>query len=323
MRRSKQMAAKYAVLVIVLFAVAISWWPPIVKVADGYIDEGLKRSLISFASARVLNGVISVLQGTALDIQPLGFGVTLAVGEILDPVNDLVESFSTIMLTASVAFGIQKLLLAIGANWTVSAALTMIASVWAILFLVNRSPQWLFRLVGVLLFIRFVMPVATIGSAKLFEGFSADAYAASQAGLDRTTNELKVLVPAVESAGTSSDQRETSNVAPSRVEVSPSRESSLISRTRAAWQGVNDAAVTIVESAKDPFGAMRQKADSLKRKYEDIKKSAESAVERMITLIVIFLMQTVIVPIVLLLCLYKLTKDVFTVQPVFKGARQE
>ena len=77
-------------VVLVLVVVALSWLRPLSDAADAYVDEGLKRSLISFASARALNGVISVLQGTQVAVSPLGFGVSLTVGEALDPINDLI-----------------------------------------------------------------------------------------------------------------------------------------------------------------------------------------------------------------------------------------
>jgi hypothetical protein len=322
MSESAGKATKYATLLAVFLAVAFSWYQPIAEAADAYVDEGLKRSLISFASARALNGVISVLQGTELAVQPFGFGVSLTVGEILDPVNDLVETFSSVMLTASVAFGIQKLLLAIGSNWVVSALLSLIASAWAVLFWMNRSPQWLFRLLGVLLFIRFVMPVATIGSAKLFEAFSASQYAASQGELDKTTNNLKVFAPTVDASATAADRSAEPATAPTTAEETAVPEPTLGSKLLGAFQGAKDAVVrgtsAVVAAAKDPLGTMRRKSEDMKRQYEEIKRSAEAAVERMITLIVIFLMQTVIVPTALLFGLYWLCRDLFRMQPGFR-----
>ena len=85
-----------------------AWLAPLDAPAMQQVDAGLKRALVSFATARLLNGVISVAQGTEASVQPFGVGVTFAPGQILDPVNDLVEQFSHLMLAASVAFGVQK-----------------------------------------------------------------------------------------------------------------------------------------------------------------------------------------------------------------------
>ena len=75
----------------------------------------------AFAMARGLNGVISVAQGTSVAIQPAGVGVMLAPGELLDPVNDLVEQFSTVMLFASASLGLQRLLIGMS-GWQRRAA---------------------------------------------------------------------------------------------------------------------------------------------------------------------------------------------------------
>lgn len=45
-------------------------------------------------------------QGTEVAVEPAGVGVIFTPGQILDPVNDLLEQFSNLMLAASVAFGI-------------------------------------------------------------------------------------------------------------------------------------------------------------------------------------------------------------------------
>ena len=71
-----------------------------------------------------MNALISVAQGTEISAQPLGVGGTLAPGQLLDPLNDLVEQFSALMLAASIAFGIQKVLITIGAYWLISLVLT-------------------------------------------------------------------------------------------------------------------------------------------------------------------------------------------------------
>ena len=91
-----------------------SWRAPLDLPAMQRVDSELKRALVSFATARALNAVISVVQGTEVSGQPLGFGVILTTGQVLNPVNDLVERFSHVMLTASVAFGVQKVLISIG-----------------------------------------------------------------------------------------------------------------------------------------------------------------------------------------------------------------
>ena len=66
--------------------------------------------VVAFGLARTLNGAISVAQGTEIALQPAGVGVTLTAGEVLDPLNDLVERFSLLALTATISLQGQILL---------------------------------------------------------------------------------------------------------------------------------------------------------------------------------------------------------------------
>jgi hypothetical protein len=153
---------RMALATILAIMVAGSWSAPLDAAAELQVDAGLKRALLTFASARALNAIISVVQGTEVAIEPAGVGVVLTPGEALDPVNDLVEQFSNLMLMASVSFGVQKVLLGIGAHWLVSLLLSMTALVWALFQIRGKpSPAWLSSLLVILLMTRFAVPVVT------------------------------------------------------------------------------------------------------------------------------------------------------------------
>ena len=79
--------------------------------AEEYVEASFQRALAAYALARGLNMIISVIQESTVDIQPLGLGVSAAAGQILDPINDLVERFSWVMLVSLASLGVQKLLI--------------------------------------------------------------------------------------------------------------------------------------------------------------------------------------------------------------------
>jgi len=66
------------------------------------VDKSFTESVVVFGSAKALNAVISLAQGTELDL-PF---VTVAIGEVLDLINDLIEQFSFVMLASMVSLGI-------------------------------------------------------------------------------------------------------------------------------------------------------------------------------------------------------------------------
>jgi hypothetical protein len=249
--------------------VLCAWLAPMDKPAMEQVDAGLKRALISFATARVLNAAISVAQGTEALVQPFGFGVTLAPGQALDPVNDLVEQFSNLMLAASVVFGVQKVLIGIGAYWPISLVLTAAVLGWSWLYLRGQHPPaWLSRTLVIVLMLRFAVPVVTIGTDLLWQKFLAADYQASQQLMDSASGRVDTLNP----------------VAPATA-----ADASLVDRVK---------------------GWLAKNAD-VKQHFEDLKKAAEQATEHIIKLIVIFLLQTLVIPLALLWALYGLVRRVF------------
>jgi len=189
-----------ALLAALAVAVACAWLAPLDATATRHVETGLKRALVSFASARALNAVISVVQGTEVSVQLAGFGPTFTPGQALDPINDLVEQFSTLMLLASVSFGVQLILIKFGGYWAVSLALTAAAAAWAWwLWRSAASPPWLARLVVALLLVRFAVPVVVVGSEWGFQLLLAERYKADQEKIELSMKQLTTLsTPAVE-----------------------------------------------------------------------------------------------------------------------------
>jgi len=116
-----------AIVCAVIVASVVALLPVTDNIGHEHIDTAFKRALAAAAIARGLNGVISVAQGTELGIQPAGVGVNFTPGEILDPVNDLVERFSWIMLLASSSLGVQKVLLEMSEWQILLFALVLVA----------------------------------------------------------------------------------------------------------------------------------------------------------------------------------------------------
>ncbi len=182
--------------VIVVAAIALaSWLRPLDASAAAQVDQGLKAALATFATARLLNGVISVIQSTQVGMQ-VGVGASVQPAEALDPLNDLIETFSDYMLAATVAFGVQKVLLSIGAHWAVSALLTVVAATWVAVTVARRtSPRWLARLLVLAVLIRFAVPIAALGTDVLSRVFLAPTQEAAQRSLDGLKGSAGVPAP--------------------------------------------------------------------------------------------------------------------------------
>lgn len=258
-----------SVALCLLIAISCAWLAPMDAPATTQVDAGLKRALVSFATARALHGVLSVVQGTQFSAQPLGVGVTLTPGQLLAPVNELVKHFSDLMLAASVAFGVQKAIIAMGSYWLISAALTVVAAAWGFVYWrQQRVLPWLSKLLVVLLMVRFAVPVVVIGTDVIWQKFLAADYVATQGAIDAASIQSQKLGPPV---------------------VPGAESTSLLERAKQWVSGVTD----------------------VKARFEDIKLAAERVTEQIIRLMVIFLLQTLILPVLLLWALYAIVRGLF------------
>jgi len=240
--------------------VALSWSGLLERSAERSLQPTFQRALLAAAIARGLNGVISVAQGTEIAIQPVGVGITITAGEILDPLNDLVERFSWLALVASASLGAQLLLSEIFAEPVVNAALTVTVVVYLLVLWWPRglpSLAWLLRLAGLIVFVRFLFSVVTL-AVGLIDHFALEhRQEAAMSQLSTTTRDLETLEPAAEPPGAT--------------------ERSLLER---------------FESALD---SSRQALD-VEAQLQALSTRVEASISQLIDLIVLFLVQTLLLP---------------------------
>ncbi|MDR0378387.1 MAG: hypothetical protein LBI62_00285 [Candidatus Accumulibacter sp.] len=259
---------RFLVVALLAVVVAVAWMPAFDTKANAKVDAGLQRAIATYATARLLNGVISVAQGTQIAAAPAGIGMTLSPGEILDPLNDLVEQFSEVMLAAMVAFGVEKMLLTVGASWAISLILSVSAGLWAVLYLFGASvPRWLARLFLVLLVTRFAMPVSLMATDLVFQRFMASGYQESLAALQTMQGEAGNL------------------------------EAIDMGEKQGFWERLKGATVDALAETR--------------AKLENLKQSAENAVDRIIDLMVIFVLETIVLPVFFLWALFHVGRGVF------------
>ena len=266
-----------ALLVVALIAAA--WWPELDTRAEAQVEAGLKRALLAFAMARGLNGVISVAQGTSVAIQPAGVGVVLAPGELLDPVNDLIEQFSTVMLFASASLGLQRLLIGMSGWQPLTIALSILAMLWLVISLAKlhrrddghvhtqadvsrmRMSTLVQGVLLVMLALRFAVPVSALLSETAYNTFLRAEYEQSQQALESAKDDIA-------SAGDA--------VRPPEPEA----------------EGVLDRAQRFFDEAGKTF--------DVEARLKALQESAAAITRNVIDLIAIFVVQTVILPLLFL-----------------------
>ncbi len=241
-----------------------------------YAGAAFTRALVTFAVARTLNGVISVAQGTEVAIEPGGVGVNFTVGQMLDPINDLVERFSAVMLVATSSLGLQNILLRMTMWWGTSLAL-ILAAVFALAALWWRRLDEsslrpvAMRLLLVTVFLRFAVPILVIGSNLVFDTFLAAEQAAATEALEATRTEIEQINE----------------------------------------EAATPAAATEDQSVIDRLGSMLDSSLQVMNigdRLDRLRDRVSNASEHIINLIVIFLLQTIILPLVFLWIFVELLK---------------
>jgi hypothetical protein len=236
------------------------------RASEAQAENALKNALVTFAVARTLNGVISAAQGTEVALEPGGVGVVLSVGEVLDPINDLIERFSAVMLVAASSLGLQALLLNITGWWGVSAffvaaAAAFLVTIWAPESAVADYATPALRVLLIGLFVRFAVPLLIVGTTLISDAFLVPEQKAATAILETTTADIEELNQETQAASTTD-------------------------------QSLMDRLGEIIDNSLASI--------QVRERLTLLKDSAARASEHIVSLIAIFVLQTIILPLVFL-----------------------
>lgn len=287
------------VLIVIIVGVATSG--VIDHVSKDHAEQALKRALTTYAIARTLNGVISVAQGTEVALEPGGVGVIMTPGQLLDPVNDLVERFSSVMLVAASSLGLQIVLLEIS-SWIgitillVVALSIWLAAMWSERLKSNRYVALILRLTFMLAFVRFAVPIVIICTNIVFGTFLLEKHDSATAELQKTSAQVEDLNSQHEKASIPDD------TGPDGEDQSPDQSSAtVLDRLRSAYDNLPDSediGPKLRRSAKEMYADVSGWFGeiSVSGRMAQLEESATKATGHIVNLIVIFVLQTIIFP---------------------------
>lgn len=233
-----------------------------------YVDAGLQRAGVSYAAARGLNGIISLVQESELQATLFGTGASVAAGQLLDPLNDLVERFSWVMLLSLASFGIQKILIEI-VPWIGLDILVSLSLAALLLGVGLLREAWVrIGLTGLLcsLILVLFIPAAAFMSQAVYDHFLADSYRTS---VETITGAKEKLNPNGQAASSS------------------------------FWQQL--------------------KGLDLAAKVRTLKGMTQKIIDHLVDLIVVFVVQTVLLPLALLWGLIRTLKGGGAAAELLKG----
>ncbi len=245
-------------------------------------DESFNRAMVAFGLAKGLNAVISLLQGTELSLTPVGIGINLSVGEVLDPFNDMVERFSWVMLVASVSLGIQKMLLLLSAKLFLQIAL-------ALSIMVSLTLMWFKRVQNAKLLhysLKFLLFFLLLRASAIFFVYSSELLYIST--LQVQYNESTSIVQ-----HTKSELEELQST--NQVLLNANKDES-------SWDRLN----ANIDQLKNSFNISKQ--------LTILQESTERASLNIITLITLFIVQNVLMPLLFIWIFWLSLKLIFKLE---------
>jgi hypothetical protein len=287
----------YKKIILSLFLIALVFVSS-VKVVDHVsteqLDKAFSRSVTVFAIARGLNGVISVVQGTEVYATPAGVGVNFAVGQIVDPMNDMVERFSWVMLLSSVSLGVQEIMMKLGQTGPVQlllaiSAVFLIAMLWIPKLWHAHSFNFIFKSFVIFSFLRFAVPLIILFTEGIYTYALEPKYEEAKTALIFSNQEIKGIISDVQN-----NQRR-------QIKVHEYHERTLIQKAQKYFDDT-------IESLD-----LKKQLESLQKRFEHLLDTLERkfnhAIDYILTLITVFIVQSVLLPLFLLWAFLKLFRE--------------
>jgi len=270
---------KLFISVIILLILFLNFGMNVDEKAMLILDESFNRAMSAFGLAKALNAIISLIQGTELSLTPVGIGMNFSIGEVLDPFNDMVERFSWVMLFSSVSLGLEKLLLILSSKLFLQVALVM-SGLISLFFLWMKKIkstlflEYSFKLFALLIILRFTAIIFVYSSEYVYTNLLQTQY--NQAAEVITETKVKL------------EDIQTQNKKLLEVNKSSSFFDSLDSKYNGITSSLN-----------------------ISKQLDILKESIDVTTKNIITMITIFVFQTVLMPLLFLWIFIFCSKFIF------------
>jgi len=186
-----------ALVAILLFISPGLRLPVLDSTADNYFSEATKKAVAVYATCRIINASVSIIKESDLNLEPAGIGITLAVGQALDPIDDMTERLSDVLVTAITSLGVQKLAYQIGVSLAPQIVAIFLLLFSILIWFENEQfatlQKNMVRLMLLILIARFALPISAIANNYIQEQFFEVEISETNKDLEGRTAELDKL----------------------------------------------------------------------------------------------------------------------------------
>ena len=152
--------------------------PVLDSMTDTYYREAITKAGVAYATCRVINASVSIIKESTLQLEPAGVGISLAVGQTLDPIDDMTERLSDVLVTAITSLGVQKLAYEISVSFVPRMLLFFLFALSILLWFENERltslQKTVTRIIVLLIIARLCLPISSVADEYLHRHFFAD-----------------------------------------------------------------------------------------------------------------------------------------------------
>ena len=154
-------ADRALIAIFIVVTVALSSARALDDYVDDYTSESIQNAALTYATARGINALVSMLQSSQIEVGVVVTGA-VTIGEVLDPLNDMIERFSTVMTWVLASLAAQKILLLLASHQLFLYLVAVLGCCALLLLYFGRSParNLAFRCFLVVVFVRFALGLA-------------------------------------------------------------------------------------------------------------------------------------------------------------------
>ena len=182
---------KFTQPILIMALLIVSWWGAVDNLAAYVNGESIKDAAIIYGVARSINGVISLIQSAEIS----AIVGSVRPGELLDPMNDLIERFSSVMAWSLSSLVLQKVLLSVFSSYSFKVIFTVCCALMFILKWLRLSAHFVARAWSLFLIVaslRFSIAIVCALTAAVDQGFIQKIEQASLQTVQTFNSEISV-----------------------------------------------------------------------------------------------------------------------------------
>jgi len=152
--------------------------PVLDTMTDAYFREAITKAGVAYATCRVVNASVSIVKDSSLQLEPAGVGVSLAIGQVLDPIDDMTERLSDVLVTAITSLGVQKLAYEISVSLAPPILSIFLLALSILIWFKNERlisfQKIIMQFILIIVIARFFLPISSVADMYVHKHFFAD-----------------------------------------------------------------------------------------------------------------------------------------------------